>query len=414
MRAIVLSGGGAKGAYQVGVWKALRKMGISYDIVTGTSIGSVNGLMMVQNDYFKSVWLWRNIGFDVIYDVDFPSKYDTLLELKEVYKNYAKHFFKDGGIGTEKMRSIVNKIYNEQKFKKSKINYGIVTFNLTKMKPLCIKKSEFKDNLIDYVLASACCYPALKKTKINGEEYIDGGYYDNMPINMAIELGAKEIIAVDLEAVGVKKTIKDENVKITYIRPKNDIGSFLVFDKNLSKRAIKYGYYDTMKVYNKLDGDKYTFKNGQLSKNYKKYSQKFIDNCKQVLNNEEGIYKELLKISFFSRILKSKSDFETKKIFNETIEFLGKLFLIDTCNIYDINKYNKMLLLKNKRKEQISKKYIEQKLKEKNFKELVNTSSIVKYLYNILENDNDLDDMSILASIFPKELIGAIYLKTIK
>ena len=56
-RAIVLSGGGSKGAYQIGVWKALRKMKIKYDIVTGTSIGSVNGIMMVQKEYHKAKYL---------------------------------------------------------------------------------------------------------------------------------------------------------------------------------------------------------------------------------------------------------------------------------------------------------------------------------------------------------------------
>ena len=42
-RAIVLSGGGSKGSYQIGVWKALRKLKIDYQIVTGTSVGALNG-----------------------------------------------------------------------------------------------------------------------------------------------------------------------------------------------------------------------------------------------------------------------------------------------------------------------------------------------------------------------------------
>ena len=68
-RAIVLSGGGSKGAYQIGVWKALRKMKIKYDIVTGTSIGSVNGIMMVQKEYHKAKYLWDNISYDDIFNV---------------------------------------------------------------------------------------------------------------------------------------------------------------------------------------------------------------------------------------------------------------------------------------------------------------------------------------------------------
>ena len=46
--AIVLAGGGSRGAYQIGVWKALREMGIEYHIVTGASVGALNGAMMVQ------------------------------------------------------------------------------------------------------------------------------------------------------------------------------------------------------------------------------------------------------------------------------------------------------------------------------------------------------------------------------
>ena len=53
-RALVLSGGGAKGSYQYGVWKALRKLNIKFDIVTGTSIGAVNGAMIVLGDYKKA------------------------------------------------------------------------------------------------------------------------------------------------------------------------------------------------------------------------------------------------------------------------------------------------------------------------------------------------------------------------
>ena len=55
MRAVVLSGGGSKGAYEMGVWKALRKLHISYDIVTGTSVGALNAAFMVQKDYLKGL-----------------------------------------------------------------------------------------------------------------------------------------------------------------------------------------------------------------------------------------------------------------------------------------------------------------------------------------------------------------------
>ena len=57
-RALVLSGGGAKGAYQIGVYKALKRLNIKIDIITGTSIGSINGAALAAGDYFKLKKFW--------------------------------------------------------------------------------------------------------------------------------------------------------------------------------------------------------------------------------------------------------------------------------------------------------------------------------------------------------------------
>ena len=58
---IALAGGGSKGSYEIGVWKALRELGMCYDIVTGTSIGAVNGALMVMGDYDRAENLWNTI-----------------------------------------------------------------------------------------------------------------------------------------------------------------------------------------------------------------------------------------------------------------------------------------------------------------------------------------------------------------
>ena len=48
--ALVLAGGGARGAYEVGVWQAMSELGMEIDIVTGSSVGSINGAMVCQGD----------------------------------------------------------------------------------------------------------------------------------------------------------------------------------------------------------------------------------------------------------------------------------------------------------------------------------------------------------------------------
>ena len=70
MRAVVLSGGGSKGSYQIGVWKALRKLKIKYDIVTGTSVGALNGALMVQNKFHKAYKLWKEINMSTLFGED--------------------------------------------------------------------------------------------------------------------------------------------------------------------------------------------------------------------------------------------------------------------------------------------------------------------------------------------------------
>ncbi|MEG0909187.1 MAG: hypothetical protein RSH78_02365, partial [Bacilli bacterium] len=195
------------------------------------------------------------------FSVEIRKKDENIIE---VYKNFAIAFLKKGGMETSKIYNFLSKSFNEKKFYDSKIDYGIITFNLSSMKPKIIKKSEKPDNLLKYVLASSTCFPAFQITKINETQYIDGGYYDNLPINTAISLGAEEIIAIDLDSIGIKRKLVDKTVKIIYITPRNDLGSFLIFDKTLSRRAMKYGYNDSMKTYNQLDGDCYTFKKSHI------------------------------------------------------------------------------------------------------------------------------------------------------
>ena len=98
-----------------------------------------------------------------------------------------------------------------------------------------------------------------------------------MPINLATQLGATEVIAVYLKAVGrVKKKI-NPNVPVTLIAPRNDIGNFLVLESKQAKRAMKFGYNDTMKTFKMLEGDKYTFKRGSLKRNFIRQSERFIN-----------------------------------------------------------------------------------------------------------------------------------------
>ena len=305
MKALVLSGGGAKGAYQIGVWKALKKLGVKFDIVTGTSVGALNGTLIVQNEYRKAVKIWKKINLKSLFNEETTNETTNL----DIYKIYGKKVLKEGGMDTSELEEIINQALNKRKFFSSKINYGLITYNLTDKKPVVITKATInKDSFSNYLVASASCFPAFKEKIINQKKYIDGGYYDNLPINLAIDLGATEIIAVDLNAPGIKQQPK-EKIKTTTIKPRNKLTSFLYFQEKATIKSIKYGYNDTMKVFHKLEGNKYTFKKNNLEKNLRLYLDTYLHILNKILKYKKAIhaFEEIIKIDI-------STDKELKKL----------------------------------------------------------------------------------------------------
>lgn len=68
--ALVLSGGGSRGAYEIGVWKALKELGIEIDMVFGTSVGAINGAMVAQDEPELAERLWKQMQTSMIFDLD--------------------------------------------------------------------------------------------------------------------------------------------------------------------------------------------------------------------------------------------------------------------------------------------------------------------------------------------------------
>lgn len=332
MRAIVLSGGGSKGSYQIGVWKALRKLNINYDIVTGTSVGALNGALMVQNKYHKAYRLWKQMNMSTL----FGNEVDNPKNKHELIKIYRTGFLKTGGMEVVELQKLINKYIHKDSFFRSKINYGLVTVNVSGKKALQLEKKNInKEKLSDYLIASASCYPAFQAKDIDGNKFIDGGMFDNLPINLAVKLGADEIIAVDLCAPGIKQKVKNKNkVKIITIKPHNKLSNFLNFNEEEARINIKYGYCDTMKVFHQYYGIQYTFKEYHFSKLIEKYKDLFIIKSKDILHKKRIIFLDIQKVDdqFLIKIAES----------------IGYLFKIEDFHIYSFKTYNRLLFKKLK------------------------------------------------------------------
>lgn len=404
-RAIVLSGGGGKGAYQIGFWKALRELGITYDIVTGTSIGALNGAFMVQGNYKDAFKLWYGMDYAKVFDGGIEKSYYEKKGKKEVFLKYAKGAVK-GGLSVPGLEKIIKENLKLDLFYNSKIKYGLVTVKFPSLKPVMLTKDKIsREKLADYLLATASCFPAFKMKNIDNQNYIDGGYYDNMPIDLAIKLGAEEIIGVDLRAPGKRRKIKSSNVPIKLICSKNAMGNFLVLEKAQARRLIKIGYNDTMKAFDELEGDYFTFKKGSLKRNFNRLNEKFYNNLdKFIKEKDKNKDKKLSK--FYGK--------ERVNFFNKTLENLMKAFMLDDTEIYRASLANTLIKKQYKKEKKHSYGLIKKIIKTTKLNKAFIDKELICYIKDELAKENAKHTMlNNLIVLFPDSFLCAIYLKTI-
>lgn len=419
-RAIVLSGGGARGAYQVGVWRALRKLNIKYDIVTGTSVGALNGALMVQKEYIKARSMWYNLNFSLLFSEPMDGDLKTFKGKVEVFKKYMSNIIFHGGMDVTQLENTMERYLNHKKFYKSNIDYGLVTVNLSSFKPVLLQKKDISPlQLKDYLMASATCFPAFKVKTIDDDLFIDGAYYEKLPINQAIDMGATSIIAVDLNSFGMTHKIKEKDIPITYIVPRNKLDSFLFFDSNFTRRSIKLGYNDTMKTFKQLDGQKYTFKLNHVEKNFNKYHQALKSNILNMADfngQNKKLTEEILNKNKISAIVNERIK-TSQKIILDIMEYLGEMFKLNDSLIYHVSIYNKSLIEAINGYENFNVKLIEKKVKNKETIKLADKSYFIKYLYSKMElmNDNPKikKELCNIARFFERDVLAALYIYTI-
>lgn len=283
MTGFALAGGGAKGAYQVGAYVALVNNGIKPDVIAGTSIGAVNAVLMAQGDIHNLINFWLNTGLEIL-DLDLKltkkikSKDFTLEDLKYDF-GQIKKILQNKGIDTSKFVEALGKGINEEKLRRSKIKFGLVTVKIKNKKfmPLELSISDIPEGKVaEYVLASSYWPLFSYKKIIDNEFYLDGGFYSNTPISLVEKSGCDTIYAIKIGGIGFENKRINNNTKIIEISPSKSLGSLLFVDKEKNIRNMKIGYLDTLKIINKLDG--YDFYFNIRNEVYYNYLVRNIDN----------------------------------------------------------------------------------------------------------------------------------------
>ncbi|MFN3284400.1 MAG: patatin-like phospholipase family protein, partial [Pseudothermotoga sp.] len=264
--ALVLSGGGGRGAYQIGVWKALNELGIEISGVYGTSVGAINGALIALGDFEFAERSWLDVTFEDVMDIPESVKKVitgrfTDLSIPEAI-DAAKQLISEGGIDITPLREKMKSLLPEEKIRTSKVHYGLVAYSLSELKPYMLYIEEIpKGMLADYILSSAN-FPLFKREEIKGRLFVDGGVYSNIPVKMAIEKGYENIIVVDIGTIGIADILEYIRIfsnqgRILYIRPREHFGTVMTFDQEVSRKYLTEGYLDTLSHFGKLLGESY-------------------------------------------------------------------------------------------------------------------------------------------------------------
>ena len=112
-KAIVLAGGGAKGAYQAGFMKAIDESKWDYQIVTGTSIGALNACLLAQKDIDVLLHLWETVDEKDIFSNELPTiggDLETMLDQSHLAISFFKTYVKEKGADITPLKYFIRRL----------------------------------------------------------------------------------------------------------------------------------------------------------------------------------------------------------------------------------------------------------------------------------------------------------------
>lgn len=260
---LVLAGGGAKGAYQIGAWKALREMGITFEAIAGVSVGSINGALIAAGDFDKAIEMWNSVSIDKGVKINETLPDPDNLFSKKNWGALFKEVIKNGGIDASPLEEYIKIYIDEKKIRQNNIPLGIITVQMgQKVSGLELFIDEIPEGeLIDYLLASSNI-PLVTNIGPEGEKFLDGGVYDNTPIMTLKKRGYNKLIVIDIANIkGVAHNLDFTNSRVVYIKPHDtdDLGAAFDFDPEMNKKRMNLGYLDAKKAFGELSGNVYHF-----------------------------------------------------------------------------------------------------------------------------------------------------------
>lgn len=235
MRVLVLSGGGSKGAYQVGALKhIIGELGVTYDAFVGVSVGAINCASLAmfssgeENQAISILSdMWAKLNTTKIYKRWFPfGRWHAL---------WNKSFF-----DSSPMQNLLRDTLSLEKIRASGKPVSVGTVSLSSGKYTIFDQDS--DHFIDAVIASASFPGMLTPVKFLGQLWTDGGVKEISPIKKAVEMGADVIdIIITSPHTRVKRFIENPTT-VDILKRSLDLSTDKIMANDIEK----------VELYNKL------------------------------------------------------------------------------------------------------------------------------------------------------------------
>lgn len=345
---LVFAGGGTKGCYEIGVWKALKELGVKIKAVAGTSIGAINGAFFAQDDYEAAYEVWSNINIEDFINVESDNIITMFIAA-----------LRNNGLDVSPLREMMDTYFDEDKIRKSEIDYGLVTYSLSDREPVTVMKKDIPIGQInDYIMASANL-PIFKTAEIDGKKFIDGGIHDNIPAPLLVKSGVRDIIIVHLSGTVLTRNYTAQKLGIDSlhnIKNSSELCGILEFNNEKIMQGIEMGYLDTMKAFGKVHGTKYFISDELEDFNESKFLKPVTDNelvdiLDKILDDSDGDSTNT-RYSLIKRLYEySDNKLTSKTVLLSCLEIAAELFGIEHIKLYSgeelydevINEYKKTM-----------------------------------------------------------------------
>ncbi|WKY47354.1 patatin-like phospholipase family protein [Eubacteriaceae bacterium ES3] len=342
---LVLGGGGAKGAFEIGVWRALKEQNIEIGAAIGTSVGALNAAIIAQNNFELAYSFWSNLTVSQV--LEFNNQVQQNYQEKWSHENFEAFrsgflsLIFEGGLNITPLRNNLEALISEEAVRSSPIRFGLVTVDLTNLKPRQLMIEEIPEGqLHDYLLASSAL-PVFKKQEIDGNVFLDGGFFDNVPVNFMASQGFEKIIAVELPVFGIKRPLQKQTIEQINISSSQIRGGMLNFNEENIQANIELGYLEGLKALGVLTGNIFYLNQNLESPVYEHFSihigQHLIS---PALNKKMNSLLSLPPESSPEMIIKKltelhkRTEFKNFELAPSMLEITGKVLGIKKTQIY--------------------------------------------------------------------------------